>query len=340
MTSPTAVPAGTSLVPPPTSSPLPALPATPSGEVSSGTTLAALTAAVVAATGVHARPGAPGARQATVDALKDHLVALQMPGSLEVVDDVLRQLDSGALSPTAAMERVLAAQVALRRQRRLTAAIHAARLPALKTVDAFDFAFQPSIDRGQVLNLHELGFVARKENVLLLGPAGVGGVGKTHLALSLLVTAAQHGRRVYYTTLADLVLSLVEAERLGRLRERLASLKAPAVLLVDEIGYLPVTPGGANLFFQLVNARYERASTILTSNKSFKDWGTVFGDAVVAAALLDRLLHHCHIVNIKGNSYRLRHYPGLALPDDPPPAPRRGRPRKSPPQEVLERHVD
>jgi hypothetical protein len=129
-----------------------------------------------------------------------------------------------------------------------------------------------------------------------------------------------------------LVLSLAEAERLGRLRERLATLKAPAVLLVDEIGYLPVTPGGANLFFQLINARYEKASTILTSNKSFKDWGAVFGDTVVAAALLDRLLHHCHIVNIKGQSYRLRHYPGLALPDEPPSPRRRGRPRKSPPR--------
>lgn len=321
---------------PPPASTVPVLPSHPSGEVSSGTTLAALTAAVVADTGIHARAGMPAAPQATVDALKDHLVSLQMPGSLEVVDEVLSQLDSGALSPTAALERVLAAQVALRRQRRLTAAIHAARLPALKTLDTFDFAFQPSIDRGQVLNLHELGFVTRKENVILLGPAGVG---KTHIALSLLVTAAQHGRRVYYTTLADLVLSLVEAERLGRLRERLALLKAPAVLLVDEIGYLPVTPGGANLFFQLVNARYERASTILTSNKSFKDWGSIFGDAVVAAALLDRLLHHCHIVNIKGNSYRLRHYPGLALPDEPPPPPRRGRPRKAPPQEVPERHL-
>jgi DNA replication protein DnaC len=308
----------------------------PTGDIATGTTLAALTAALATPAAGQAGPGALHAPPATVDALKAHLVALQMPGSLEILDEVLAQLDSGALSPTAAMERLLAAQVVLRRQRRLTAAIHAARLPALKTLDTFDFAFQPSIDRGQVLNLHELGFVARKENVILLGPAGVG---KTHLALSLLVTAAQHGRRVYYTTLADLVLSLVEAERHGRLRERLAILKAPAVLLVDEIGYLPVTPGGANLFFQLVNARYEKAATILTSNKSFKDWGAVFGDAVVAAALLDRLLHHCHIVNIKGNSYRLRHYPGLALPDESPPAPRRGRPRKPPPPEGTERHL-
>ena len=178
-----------------------------------------------------------------------------------------------------------------------------------------------------MLNLHELGFLERKENVIFLGPAGVG---KTHLAVSLAVTAAEQGRRVCYATFADLVLSLVEAERQGRLRERMATLKQPGLLIVDEIGYLPVTSGGANLFFQLVNARYERASLILTSNKNFKDWGEIFGDSVVAAALLDRLLHHCHIVNIMGNSYRLRHYPGVVLPEGPPPSRRRGRPPKHP----------
>lgn len=262
-----------------------------------------------------------------VDTLKGHLADLQMPGSLEVVDGLLQQLDSGALSPAAAIERLLAAQVALRRQRRLTSAMHSSRLPAVKTLDTFDFAFQPSIDRGQILNLHELGFLERKENIIFLGPAGVG---KTHLAISLAITAVEAGRRVYYTTLADLVLSLAEAERQGRLRDRLVTLKAPALLIVDEIGYLPVSSGGANLFFQLINARYEKAATILTSNKSFKEWDAVFGDAVVAAALLDRLLHHCHIVNIKGNSYRLRHYPGLDLPEASPLPRRRGRPRKQP----------
>ena len=153
-------------------------------------------------------------------------------------------------------------------------------------------------------------------------------MGKTHLAVSLAITAAERGRRVYYDTLADLVLSMVEAERQGKLRERLAFLKQPALLIVDEIGYLPVTPNGANLFFQLVNARYERNSTVLTSNKSFKEWGDIFGDSVVAVALLDRLLHHCHIVNIQGNSYRLREYPGLALPEEASTSRRRGRPRK------------
>ncbi len=266
----------------------------------------------------------------TVDSLKAHLVDLQMPGSLEVVDGLLERLDHGSLSPVEAMEQMLAAQVALRRQRRLRAALNSSRLPGVKTLDNFDFAFQPSIDRTQLLNLHQLGFLERKENIIFLGPAGVG---KTHLAVSLAIAAAERGRRVYYGTLADLVLSLVEAEHQGRLRERLATLRQPALLIVDEIGYLPVTANGANLFFQLVNVRYERASTVLTSNKSFKEWGDIFGDSVVAAAMLDRLLHHCHIVNIQGNSYRLRNYPGLALPDEPPRPRRRGRPPKA--QQVL-----
>ena len=136
-------------------------------------------------------------------------------------------------------------------------------------------------------------------------------VSKTHLAIGLGIAAAQHGRRVYYGTLADLITSIEEAQAAGHLGQRLKTLLHPAVLVVDEIGYLPITRNGAMLFFQLMARRYEHASTILTSNKNFEEWGDVFGDDVMAAALIDRLPHHCHIVNILGNSYRMRSHSAL-----------------------------
>ena len=138
------------------------------------------------------------------------------------------------------------------------------------------------------------------------------GVGKTHLAISLAIAAAESGRRVYYGTLTDLINSLEEAEAAGRLNHRLKTLTHPALLVVDEIGYLPVTRNGAILFFQLVNRRYEHASTVVTSNKGFEQWGDILRDEVMAAALLDRLLHRCHIVNIRGNSYRMRRHVELS----------------------------
>ena len=136
-------------------------------------------------------------------------------------------------------------------------------------------------------------------------------MGKTHLAISLAIAAAQRGRRVYYGTLIDLITSLQEAQAAGQLTRRLAVLTHPALLVVDEIGYLPIDHAGAVLFFQLMNPRYETASTVLTSNKGFEEWGEILGDDVMAAALIDRLLHHCHLVNIRGNSYRMREHTDL-----------------------------
>jgi DNA replication protein DnaC len=144
------------------------------------------------------------------------------------------------------------------------------------------------------------------------------------LAISLAVHAAERGRRVYYATLADLITWLEDAQQAGHLTRRLRTLVSPGLMVVDEIGYLPISRTGAQLFFQLMSRRYEHASTVLTSNKSFEEWGDVFGDEVMAAALIDRLVHHCHIVNIRGNSYRMREHRALAsrlAPAAPPPAP-------------------
>jgi DNA replication protein DnaC len=250
------------------------------------------------------KPATPSLRER----LRAQLADLKMPGALEALDDVLRQHDGGSLSPTGAIEALLGAQISLRNNRRLVAAMRSSRLPAVKTLADFDFSFQPSLKREQVDSLHTLGFVERRENVIFLGPPGVG---KTHLAISLAIAAAQSGRRVYYGTLADIVTSLEEASQAARLSQRLKTLIFPSLLVVDEIGYLPISRTGAMLFFQLMSRRYERAATVLTSNKSFDEWGDVFGDDVMAGALIDRLVHHCHIVNIRGNSYRMRQHAEL-----------------------------
>ena len=242
------------------------------------------------------------------DRIRAQLADLKMPGALEAIDDVLTGVDGGGVTASEAIEQLLGAQITLRNNRRLQAAMRSSRLPAIKTLDDFDFSFQPSIKREQIDSLHELGFLERKENVIFLGPPGVG---KTHLAISLAIAAAQSGRRVYYGALADLITSLEEAKTTGQLGRRLKILTYPSLLVIDEIGYLPVSQTGAMLFFQLINRRYERASTVLTSNKGFEEWGQILGDEVMAAALIDRLLHHCHIVNIRGSSYRMRKHTDL-----------------------------
>jgi len=244
----------------------------------------------------------------TVDQVRRHLVGLKMPRALEVLDHTMRQLERGEIGTLEAIDTLLGEELTLREGRRVKAALKMGRLVSIKTLAGFDFAFQPSLDRNRILALAQLEFIDRHEVVHFLGQPGCG---KTHLAIALGVEAVKAGRSVYFCTLAELITSLAKAEREGSLRERLRFLCRPQLLIVDEIGYLPVAPGGGNLFFQLVNARYERGAMILTSNRGFAEWGDLFGHSVGAAALLDRLLHHAIVIQIEGASYRLRQHVDL-----------------------------
>jgi DNA replication protein DnaC len=254
----------------------------------------------------------PAASPATLDRIRRHLVGLNMPRALEVIEHILRRIERGEISTLEAIDTLLGEELTLREGRRVRSALKMGRLLTIKTLSGFDFSFQPSLDRDRIMALAQLDFVDRHEAVHFLGQPGCG---KTHLALALGVEAVKSGRSVYFATLADIVSSLAKAEREGTLRERLRFLCRPQLLIVDEIGYLPVIPGGGNLFFQLVNARYERGAMILTSNRGFAEWGDVFGGTVVATALLDRLLHHAVVVQIEGASYRLRRHADL-IPDN------------------------
>jgi DNA replication protein DnaC len=263
----------------------------------------------------------------TVDRIRRHLVGLKMPRALEVLDHVLRRLECGEIGAPEALEALLGEELTLREGRRVRAALKMGRLLTIKTLTGFDFSFQPSLDRNRILTLAQLDFIDRHEVVHFIGQPGCG---KTHLALALGVEAVKAGRSVYFATLADVVSSLAKAEREGTLRERLRFLCRPQLLIIDEIGYLPVIAGGGNLVFQLVNARYERGAMILTSNRGFAEWGDVFGSPVGATALLDRLLHHAIVIQIEGASYRLRQHADL-IPENlrvRPPAPLTPSPRR------------
>ncbi len=219
------------------------------------------------------------------------------------LDGVCEQAAQGDLDFKGFLARALETEWRGRYQKSVEGRLKQARFPWMKTLEQFDFDFQPSIDRKVIRELAGLSFVERAHNAVLLGPPGVG---KTHLAIALGVKAVEAGYSVLFLTFESLVTRLVRARHENRLERTLQQLTYPKLLVLDELGYLPLSREEASLFFRLLVRRYERGSLVVTSNKGFTDWGEVFNDQVLATAILDRLLHHATTVNIKGESYRLK----------------------------------
>ena len=229
--------------------------------------------------------------------------ALKAPRIRQTAETLAKQARAEGWDYEAYLAAVLSEEVTARDSHGGENRVRFARFPQVKTLDDFDFAFQRSVKREEVMHLAQLDFLREKKNIIFLGPPGTG---KTHLSIALSVQAARRGYRVQFATAQEWVTRLAKANNQGRLDEELEKLGRIPLLIVDEVGYIPFDPEAASLFFALVSSRYERSSLIVSSNKTFSSWAEIFGDPVAVAALVDRLVHHAEVIVMRGESYRLK----------------------------------